>query len=343
MKSIIRRERPPKWVGLLLLLQGFHGVGCSVGDGNPVRSEPAARGWVSQSIVDSLYFYAVSAVDANTAFASGEKGLLVKTANGGKSWHSQISNTTLTLSGLSTWDGNTAMAAGNSMGGKSVIIKTSNGGMSWTQVHSGSAGGLTAIDLFSPRVAVAVGLHGSQFLTLDGGTTWTAASFTLDGWLTGVQLLAESSWVAVGSDWADQQGGYIAITTKQGNRFATRFIHPADSLPGLKSVSFADASVGWAVGLNGTILKTTDGGLTWTRQASGTSLSIFSVCAVDAKTVFAMGFSISLRTLDGGENWTPSIDYASSLSVVSAVDSNVAFAAGGNGFLAHTTNGGKPD
>ncbi len=343
MKRFIRSKKLTWWIGFLFPLQVLYGVGCWKEDGNPVLTHPISKDWVGQSLVDSLYFYAVSAVDANTAFASGEDGLLAKTVNGGKSWQIQVSNTILTLGGLSAWDGNIAIATGYNEANKSVTIKTSNGGASWTQVHSASSGGLNAIDMLSPQVAITVGLHGSQFLTLDGGTTWTSASFTLDGWLTGVQLLAESSWVAVGSDWKDDQGGYITKTSKDGNRYVTRFIRPADSLPGLKSVSFVDARVGWAVGLNGTILKTTDGGLTWVRQISGTTHSLFSVSAVNTETAFAMGIGVSLRTLDGGENWTQKTDYGSPLFIVSAVDRNLAFAAGRDGFLARTTTGGVSD
>ncbi len=46
-----------------------------------------------------------------------------------------------------------------------------------------------------------------------------------------------------------------------------------------------DATTGYAVGDNGTILKTTDGGANWTAQTSGTTNNFFSVSfPVDAHT-----------------------------------------------------------
>jgi hypothetical protein len=39
----------------------------------------------------------------------------------------------------------------------------------------------------------------------------------------------------------------------------------------LEAVSFADASHGWAVGDNGAVVTTTNGGATWTAQISGTT------------------------------------------------------------------------
>ena len=45
----------------------------------------------------------------------------------------------------------------------------------------------------------------------------------------------------------------------------------------LLTVSFADSSTGTAVGKGSTILHTTKGGLTWRRQASGTTQNFYGV------------------------------------------------------------------
>jgi photosystem II stability/assembly factor-like uncharacterized protein len=55
------------------------------------------------------------------------------------------------------------------------------------------------------------------------------------------------------------------------------------------SVLFVDNSHGWAVGLNGTILMTSNSGVTWKPQASGTSRShLFSVYFADASHGWAV-------------------------------------------------------
>ncbi len=43
----------------------------------------------------------------------------------------------------------------------------------------------------------------------------------------------------------------------------------------LYSVKYISATVGWAVGDLGTILKTTDGGTTWSSQTSGTTNNLW--------------------------------------------------------------------
>lgn len=74
----------------------------------------------------------------------------------------------------------------------------------------------------------------------------------------------------------------------------------------LTSVSFTDERNGWAVGHWGVILRTTDGGETWSLQRDDTSVDqpLFSVWFSDARNGVAAGlWSLILRTDDGGEHW----------------------------------------
>ena len=74
----------------------------------------------------------------------------------------------------------------------------------------------------------------------------------------------------------------------------------------LTDVCFVDASHGWAVGLFGTILATSDGGVTWTSQASGTYQTLYTVCFVDTSHGWAAGYQGTiLSTTDGGATWIP--------------------------------------
>src|SRR5205814_7178860 len=73
----------------------------------------------------------------------------------------------------------------------------------------------------------------------------------------------------------------------------------------LFGVSFVDATHGWTVGNNGTILVTGNGGATWTGQTSGTTNSLLDVSFVDVSRGWAVGFSGTIRvTTNGGATWT---------------------------------------
>ena len=71
----------------------------------------------------------------------------------------------------------------------------------------------------------------------------------------------------------------------------------------LNRVSFVDANTGTAVGDFGTILRTTDGGATWTPQTSGTTNFLIGVSFVDANTgTVVSNYGTILRTTTGGVN-----------------------------------------
>ncbi len=72
-------------------------------------------------------------------------------------------------------------------------------------------------------------------------------------------------------------------------------------------VSMADAQNGWGVGQLGLILRTEDGGETWTQQANSKQaqgVQIFAVQAVDANRAWAIGeWGTRILTEDGGRTW----------------------------------------
>lgn len=77
---------------------------------------------------------------------------------------------------------------------------------------------------------------------------------------------------------------------------------------GLSSVFFVDEKTGWAVGEEGTILATVDGGERWTAQMSGTTEALYSVCFVDDQRGWAGGSGGTvLSTVDGGATWQSAV------------------------------------
>jgi photosystem II stability/assembly factor-like uncharacterized protein len=110
----------------------------------------------------------------------------------------------------------------------------------------------------------------------------------------------------------------------------------------LLSVSFVDANTGTVVGTDGTILRTIDGGNTWTPQASGTTNDLRAVSFADANHGTAVGdLGTILRTTDGGDTWTLQTSGTRGfLFGVSSVDANTATAVGLFGTILRTNTGG---
>lgn len=103
-----------------------------------------------------------------------------------------------------------------------------------------------------------------------------------------------------------------------------------------------DSDVAWVVGDRGTILKTTDGGVTWQSLPWGTGERFWGVAAVNAETAWVVGdLPLILKTADGGSTWSAS-SYGTTdwLQDVSALDDRTVWAVGANGTIVKTTDGG---
>ena len=117
----------------------------------------------------------------------------------------------------------------------------------------------------------------------------------------------------------------------------------------MNGFSFADVNNWTTVGDGGSILRTTNGGTTWTSESSGTTDNLYGVSFIDANNGTIVGESgIILRTTNGGTNWTlQSSGTTNQLNGVSFTDANTGTVIGGIAFLDNyvgtilrTTNGG---
>lgn len=114
----------------------------------------------------------------------------------------------------------------------------------------------------------------------------------------------------------------------------------------LHSVAFTDANTGIAVGDWGTILKTTDGGNSWTRMPNNYYYSLKSVCFTHPDTGFIAANTATqgllLKTTNGGNSWTDigiTINYH--VNAVYFLNSIKGYLIGENGVVRRTINGGN--
>lgn len=114
----------------------------------------------------------------------------------------------------------------------------------------------------------------------------------------------------------------------------------------LNSVYFVDPNTGYAVGNQGTILKTNDGGGTWYSQFSGTDQELIYVGSPEANTIFVLAVNgMILKTTNGGISWgeqLPGTDF--NLSSAFHKDEATIFAVGSHwdsDVILSSTNGGS--
>lgn len=119
----------------------------------------------------------------------------------------------------------------------------------------------------------------------------------------------------------------------------------------LRSVCFVDSLYGWATGDSGTILHTSDGGVSWVLQNSQTSNEIYEVFFLDRDTGWASSFNFAslpygtwlLKTTDGGQSWTGSTypDDNIFISCIQYSDAQDGWMGGWPHALVHTEDGGE--
>jgi photosystem II stability/assembly factor-like uncharacterized protein len=111
----------------------------------------------------------------------------------------------------------------------------------------------------------------------------------------------------------------------------------------LQSVYFVDKHTGWAVGDNGTILKSVNGGKKWKNYGSNSiTANLYAVRFINEKTGWCVGDNgVILKTKDKGKNW--SLQYSGSSNMINSiffVNSQKGWCVGDGGLILKTTNAG---
>lgn len=110
----------------------------------------------------------------------------------------------------------------------------------------------------------------------------------------------------------------------------------------LNDVFFLDASNGWAVGRNGALVSTTNGGTVWAAENSATSKDLNDVFMVNSTTGYAVGDNGTVIKYSGSGTWT-ALTSGTTLDLfgVHFIDANTGWISGDFGRIMMTTNGGS--
>ena len=111
----------------------------------------------------------------------------------------------------------------------------------------------------------------------------------------------------------------------------------------LASTDFVDESSGWAVGSSGSVLYTSDGGVSWLIQDSPITTNLRDVKFVNTTEGWAVGDEgVILQTIDGGDDWSElASGTTKELSGVTFLNSDEGWAVGGSGTILTTADGGE--
>ena len=192
----------------------------------------------------------------------------------------------------------------------------------------------------------AVGDFGAVLRTDDAGATWSGLSTGLTVDLRHVRTISPDSFV-VG-------GGCALRRSDDGGQSFRRLPWTASDLrctSPIAAVFFVSSDIGYLMLDNGNVLRTNDGGQTWSRRTAvpltravnpSSDARPSDIFFVDENTgVAAIGIGVVYRTKDGGATWTPVANPPASLRGLWFVNQNDGYGVGDNGLVIRTDNGGQ--
>jgi len=300
----------------------------------PPTAYSRSAAWERQQTGTFAWLHAVFFVDERRGWAAGGKGALLSTADGGATWELRKRPTEDALRDVFFQDAQTGwlvcersifqpMEKDESV---SYLLKTSDGGETWARVEV-TRGADVDLKLAGLRFADrehgwVYGEMGALFVTGDGGKSWVRQRVPTKHLLLGAAFLdAQTGWLS--------GGGYTVLKTSDGGatwRAGTVFLPAEGARPPqesahveteqsesetrqvggrkLNAVWFGSRERGWAVGGEGVIIATADGGRTWRPQASGVGDDLNDVKFFDESEGWAVGRGgAMLHTRDGGRTW----------------------------------------
>jgi photosystem II stability/assembly factor-like uncharacterized protein len=269
----------------------------------------------------------LSAVSGNVAWASGARGTVLRTVDGGRSWQQVGPPDTATLDfrDIEAFDARTAVALSIGEGEASRVYRTTDGGRTWTETFRNTepAAFYNCLAFFDSRNGLAVGDPvAGEFRVLstsDGGRSWTRLpgppalageyQFSASGQCVTVAG-RKDAWVATG-------GSTVArvLHSSDRGRTWTASETPLASSPsaGVFAVAFRTPRTGIAIGgdyanpTNGAdaLALSRDGGRTWREPAtapagyrSGVAYHPFL-----PNVLLAVGPTGSNVSFNGGRDW----------------------------------------
>jgi photosystem II stability/assembly factor-like uncharacterized protein len=238
--------------------------------------------------------YGMSTPDAGaTLWAAGSSGKIWISRDKGMHWSIQATPVADTLQDISNWDLQRAVAVGND----GVILVTGDGGKAWTRVaapRSPIANKLIRVRTYPGGEAWAVGEAGTALRSADYGKHWVRMTPDEDsGWN---DVSKQGSQVILAGEF-----GRLRMSADDG---ATWKDVDSPVKSSLMALAFKDAAEGTAVGLDGVVLATTDGGRKWVRQATASAAHLFDVIWDGRQWAATGNHGVLLTTRPDSPQWT---------------------------------------
>jgi photosystem II stability/assembly factor-like uncharacterized protein len=230
------------------------------------------------------------------SWVGGTYGAIIYTEDAALDWEDQLEGVKDKLRFIKFFDRDVGLAGG----GDWALIRTTNGGNDWEDItfpHDDFDNFNDALLLSETEYLLAG--RGTIYHTLDGGDTWSEVLSDLGNAI--YKLIQTEN----GNIFAAVQNGKIYRSTDNGMNWSA--VYEVPGFEWINSIDFVSDMIGYASGREGLIVKTEDGGETWTEQESGSDKNLVDIAFFNENTGFAAidNWSDSLLyTQDGGLSWS---------------------------------------
>jgi len=257
----------------------------------------------SLSIITPNHLLGVTSPAKDHIWIVGLNSTILHSNNGGRNWLYQKSPIEIDLYDVFFID----LENGWAVGKHGTILRTENGGKEWIKVDTLTDQRLFDVHFVNARAGWTVGSWGIILHTKDGGKSWEKQGSGEDkiynglwfvdnreGWIVGEYgtiLHTEDG----GMHWVRQQCNDIIPVVKE-DEWET-------PTPSLYGVYFQNPRRGWAVGLDGIIIYTEDGGNYWRKLESPAEFTLYKIMVINHNgwAVGSRGGYVS--STDGGYTW----------------------------------------
>jgi len=288
--------------------------------------------------------HSVACLDTNKVWISGNHGTIYFSGDGGTTWNKQETGVDVLLGDIAFVNKDEGWAVGVA----GTVMHTADGGKTWKPQTSGTEKDLVDVYFLDAQHGWAVGEFGTITHTSDGGKTWATQKEPEDTAYNSV------FFVDVNTGWVTGEFGTILHTEDGGKTWVKqecKDIIPVVSakdwdrpLPALYGVFFKDRNAGWIVGMDGVIIKTTDGGTNWNQLPSGTDKPIYTILLSGSKGWAVGNKGTYLMSDDGGNTWQSkpvAIKTKYWLRNIAFCDQDNGFVVGASGTVVITSDGGN--
>lgn len=291
-------------------------------DGYMASSTNGGRNFTTRLDGYRNHFTGIDFKNETQGFVVGQKGQFLVTSNGGTSFISRPIPENFDIITLDFW--NTAFGYVSGPNGK--IYRTTNAGTSWLERSIPSSPQVNGFYLFAPSVLYVAGHSGFVARSSESGDVWDKGTTTnTTANLKDLMFFDFQFGVAIGENGQLSYSNGGAVWTNLP-KITNENLNGLAKLDGLQAI---------AVGNKGTILKTSDMGISWKKISIPFENDLLSIDFFDSQNGFISGKEgLFLATKDGGETWTniPSGTYRD-LTSVSVGIPLVAYAAGEDGTI----------